>query len=218
MKKKPCFLADKIHVSEIALNTFDPENLEMLPLLLQTGYLTIADVNDNFGEFNYTLDFPNNEVRIGFSKWLMNAYVSDNINQNETIQAAMVRAINLGEAENFVENLKKLFASIPYNLQDKFKIEQAYQVVVYIVCVYCGVQAHAEHITNKGRIDIFIEAPDFAYIIEMKLDKPAQEAIDQIHEKGYHEQFKNLGKKLFLMGLSFSSEEKNITEHIIEEL
>ncbi len=68
MKQKPCFLADKIHVSEIALNTFDPENLEMLPLLLQTGYLTIADVNDNFGEFNYTLDFPNNEVRIGFSK------------------------------------------------------------------------------------------------------------------------------------------------------
>ncbi len=65
----------------------------------------------------------------------MNAYVSDNINQNETIQAAMVRAINLGEPENFVENLKKLFAYIPYNLQDKFKIEQAYQVVVYIVCV-----------------------------------------------------------------------------------
>lgn len=88
----------------------------------------------------------------------------------------------------------------------------------YILFSYLGLQATAEFKTNKGRIDIFVECPDYIYIIEMKLDKPAQKALDQIHEKKYYEQFQNSDKQVNLIGLKFSSEDKNITDRLIEKL
>lgn len=218
MKSRPCFLSDKIEVSETDLDTFDPVSLEMLPLLLQTGYLTITDINNDYGERYFTLDFPNHEVKSGFSKWLMNAYISDNTIQNSITQRAMIEAVNTGKPNDMIEAVKAFYASIPYDVQDKMDVEQAYQNVMYVLFSYLGLQAKAEFRTNKGRIDILIQSPDFVYVIEMKLDKPAQEAMDQIHEKKYYEQFRNLDKQVFLIGLSFSSEEKNITEHLIEEI
>lgn len=218
LKSKPCFLDDKIQVSEIKLNTFDPVNPDVHTLLIQTGYLTIKDMTNAFGIYRYTLDFPNNEVKEGFSKWLMLAYVSDNSNLNTTYQYKLLDATNMGKPEDLINTLHQFFTNIPYNLQDKLKIEQAYQIILHTVCVYLGINVESEFTTNNGRMDILIKTPNFVYVIELKLDKPAQSAIDQIHEKAYYEQFKGQNKKIYLLGISFSSEEKNISDYIIEKV
>jgi len=121
------------------------------------------------------------------------------------------RALGRGDIETFISEMRGVIASVQYQF---FKVEeQAFQFIFTITTTLIGgrdLRSEIEKQTNRGRIDMVIELPSYIYIVEFKLDKSPEEALKQIHEKGYAEQWKNDKRKVVLLGVSFSSEERNI--------
>ena len=107
--------------------------------------------------------------------------------------------------------LKSFFANIPYNLTDR-QNEQMWQTIVYVVLKAIGAAVHAEVLTNEGRIDMTCETPSGIWLIEFKLDRPAEEALAQIDEKSYAEKYDFVGKTVRKLGISFSSEKRTIAD------
>ena len=123
--------------------------------------------------------------------------------------------------KHFREILHGLFASIPYynyanNIIQHY--EGYYASVIYACLVSLGFQTVAEDTTNKGRVDMSIILPDKVYIVEFKVDSEPGKALEQVRQKGYHEKYLDRIKKVFLVGVAFDSEEKNITDFEWEEL
>ncbi|MCQ2389619.1 MAG: PD-(D/E)XK nuclease domain-containing protein, partial [Kiritimatiellae bacterium] len=126
-------------------------------------------------------------------------------------QFAAAEALLEGDVERFVKSLKCFFSNIPYNLTDR-QNEQMWQTIVYVVLKAIGVGVQAEVMTNEGRIDMTCETADAVWLIEFKLDRPAEEALAQIDERGYAEKFDLAGKKVLKLGISFSSEKRTIVD------
>ena len=97
------------------------------------------------------------------------------------------------------------------------KKELYFQNVIYVVFKLLGFYAEVERSTSRGRIDITIQTQDYIYIMELKLDRSAEEALRQIKEKGYAQPFQRDSRKLFLIGVNFSSETRTLGEWVIEE-
>ena len=106
---------------------------------------------------------------------------------------------------------------MPYGIQ--MRNEKYYQSILYLTFKMCGMDISAESMTNIGRVDATLEAGDNIYVIECKIDKTAQEAMNQIEEKRYSEQYlmeKRNGYKIISIGMNFSSSEKNIDDYIVQ--
>ena len=113
--------------------------------------------------------------------------------------------------------LKSFFSAIPYDLTDR-QNEQMWQTIVYVVLRSIGINVNGEVKTNDGRIDMVVDLPNDIYIIEFKLDKPAAEALKQIKGKDYAGKYVLSGRRVTLIGISFSSEKRSIVEELVEEL
>ena len=118
--------------------------------------------------------------------------------------------------DGFVKAMRDFFANVPYTLTDRGG-EQVFQAILYTALRFVGVCVRAEVVTNRGRIDAVIRCPDDVYVIEVKLDRSAQEAMDQIREKGYAEKYRASGKRITLIGMNFSSEKRQIGDVLVEE-
>ena len=105
--------------------------------------------------------------------------------------------------------LKNFFANIPYSLTDR-QNEQMWQTIVYVILKAVGFGVNAEVLTNEGRIDMTCETPAGIWLIEFKLDRPAEEALAQIDERNYAEKYDFTGKTVRKLGISFSSERRTI--------
>ena len=110
-----------------------------------------------------------------------------------------------------MKTLKSFFANIPYNLTDR-QNEQMWQTIVYVILRSIGVGVNAEVLTNEGRIDMTCETPTCIWLVEFKLDRPAEEALAQIDERNYAEKFDFTGKTVRKLGISFSSEKRTIID------
>ena len=117
----------------------------------------------------------------------------------------------------FLKALKSFFADIPYSLTDR-QNEQMWQTIVYVVLRSIGVNVDGEVQTNDGRIDMVVDLPDDIYIVEFKLDRPAAEAMEQIKDKDYAGKYALSGKRINLIGISFSAEKRTIVEELVEEI
>ena len=96
--------------------------------------------------------------------------------------------------------------------------EKYYQNIFYFVFTLVGLQLNVEVHTNRGRIDAVMEDKDWIMIFELKVDKTAQEALAQIKEKGYADQYRFRKKAIYLIGINFDSENRNVNDYVFEQL
>lgn len=182
----------------------DLEKVDITALMFQTGYLAVQDYR---ASGLYHLGFPNEEVKQAFMGSLVKCF-TDVVPSSSTKYQELLETQNL---KRFFENIQSLFACFPYHLFTKAN-EATYQGMLLAILKGMGFDVHAEFMTNLGRIDLFLESVDISYIFECKLDISAKQALSQIEQKKYYEQFSNQDKNIGLIGINFSSKDRNIAE------
>ena len=195
------------------LNSVDSASTDPIPVIYQSGYLTIKGYDEEFEM--YTLGFPNREVEEGFVKFLMPFYT--NVTERKTgfeIQN-FVREVRSGDVDAFLCRLQSLFADTSYE-QIKRDQEVHYQNVLFIVSKLMGFYVKAEYHTSSGRIDLVLQTDSYVYVLEFKLDGTAEEALEQINARRYAQPFESDGRQIFKIGVNFSSETRNIERWVIE--
>lgn len=206
---------ESVEVSEIAFNTYELDNLAIIPMLFQTGYLTIKNFDeDEFGEIYY-LSYPNYEVRYAFMTYLLNAYSGVDVALSDSHLRHLIRALQAKDLDQFFSILNVFFANIDYDLH--LKNEKYYQTIFYMIFLLLGLNISAEMKTNKGRIDAVIELQDQIYVFEFKLDSSASTALKQTKDKEYADKYRQQGKPITLVGTNFDFEQRKITEWSSEE-
>ena len=202
-------IANEVEVDITDLSQVDSYRVNPIPLLYQTGYLTIKDANPDFGTCR--LGFPNREVKNGFLRMQLALYVPEveSIGSNVLV-LRLYRAIEAGKPEEMMKLLDGLFAGQNYQIQDK--AEKNVQYAMSIIFNLLGQHVHTECQTSNGRIDLFIENKDYIYIIELKIDASAEEALQQIEDKGYARPYVADPRKLFKIGVNFSTQTRRIEE------
>ena len=191
-----------------------------LPILYQSGYLTIKDCKTYDFDVVYTLGFPNAEVRKGFAECLFRHVTARQMDtrQSSSLQLAYYDFRESDDLPAFIEAIKTFFASVPYQWAQDNQNEHHYHALLYTLLVAFGADVRAEEPTAKGRSDITLKMPRGIYVMELKYDKPVQEALDQINRKGYAEKYRLDGRPVTKVGIAFSSEERNITDWQAEPL
>lgn len=208
-KVRPIDVSD-LSVTEADLAAYEPERINPVTLLFQTGYLTIKNCSQTGGIWRYSLKFPNMEVENSFLVDLSALYIGTDNSGSANIAAKVVNALLARDPEAFVEAFREFFAAIPYDLTSK-QNEQSWQAIMYAVLRVIGINAGGEVRTHKGRIDLTVETATDAYIIEVKRDSTAKKAIEQIQAKEYTDRFRPSGKPITLIGIAFSTKRRTIS-------
>ena len=190
------------------LNSVDIASTNPIPVIYQSGYLTIKGYDPDFGL--YRLGFPNKEVKQGFLKYLMPYYANTVQGKSSFEISRFVRSLREGDIEGFMERLQSFLSACPYELEPEQ--ERHFQSVMFILTALCGYHVQIEEHTNKGRMDMTVQTKDYVYIFEFKFNKSAQEALAQIDEKGYAERFQSDERTLMKIGVNYSTAERNINE------
>ena len=199
-----------LYATEKRLQDYRGDNPDPIPLLYQTGYLTIKDY-DSKDEY-YTLGFPNDEVKYGFLDSLMPEYTpAVNTESGKDILSIRMYVDN-GDIDSIRDAFVGLFASIPYTVTDKAPYEQYFQTVIYLIFVLLGKYVHCEVHSSRGRADCIVETARYVYIFEFKRDRTAKEALEQIEDNGYALMYKADRRAIYRIGVNFDSESRNITE------
>jgi hypothetical protein len=200
-------------VDQKLLNSFDIERLDLEVILYQSGYLTIKKAIENpRGGYKYELRIPNQEVRQSLSDFIIDMLINDDKTLNSQLQDGLYETLVEADLDGFSKYLTTLFAKIPYSSFNQGKLityEGIYASVIYTYLASLGFEIVGEDVTNKGRIDLTIHLPKIIYILEFKVDEKG--ALEQIKSKNYHQKYLNQGKKIYLLGIEFSSKERNIT-------
>ncbi len=188
------------------LTDLDTVFLNPVPLLYQSGYLTIKGYDEDFQM--YRLGFPNREVKHGFLNYLMRYYTPVGSETPMMLISRMTRDIRSGNPESFMTRLDALFARTNYQIQAD--CEKDFQYAMYIIIELMGEYVETERTTSNGRIDILIKTKDYVYVIEIKTDSTPDEALAQIEEKGYARPFTDDHRKIFKIGVNFSTSARRI--------
>ncbi|MCL2065605.1 MAG: ATP-binding protein, partial [Candidatus Cloacimonetes bacterium] len=204
-------------MSEYMLDASDFNKLESVPLLFQSGYLTIRDIEYDNDLPIYLLDVPNLEVSEAFNKNIIAAFTDSGHTKAESSSRALSRALQVGDLHTILEVLRGLFASIPYNLH--VNLEAYYHSIFYSVMNVLGFKVESEVSGSKGRIDALLDLGDVAYIFEFKYvncpnDASAEikeelykkalcEGMAQINDKGYSERFIGSEKTVYKAVFAF---------------
>lgn len=194
-----------LEVSQDSLGIFDIGATPLPALMFQTGYLTVVDYDRENN--TYRLGYPNREVEKALQKYLLAlfAHVDSTVAEDNSLQ--LKKAFYNQDIDAVVPILKRLFAHIPFQIYAKE--EKFYHALLQMAFTIAGIPAHSEFSTNNGRIDIVIEWPKIAYVIEVKFNTEASEALAQIEERKYYERFMNKGRKVILLGLAFRREDRS---------
>lgn len=195
------------------LNSIDSESTNPIPVIYQSGYLTIKGYDEEFGM--YRLGFPNREVEEGFVRFLLPFYANINKMESPFEIQKFVREVRSGDYDSFFRRLQSFFADTTYEAIREQELH--YENVLFIVFKLIGFYTQVKYHTSKGRIDLVLQTDKFIYVIEFKLDGTAEEALQQIHDKHYALPFASDGRKLFKIGVNFSAETRNIEKWIVEE-
>ena len=200
-------ILEDAEMSENALQDYRPDMNNPIPILFQSGYLTLKDYDERLDL--YKLGFPNDEVKYGFLDNLVPSYTSIAKDASGLFIGNFVRAIEKGDTESFMKRMYTACAGLPYSLASKENIqmrERDYQIAFYIIFSLMGQFVQTEVVSSKGRADCVVHTDDTVYIFEFKLmgSGMPKEAIQQIKEKGYAEPYKTSGKKIVLIGAVFA--------------
>lgn len=186
-----------------------------LPMIYQSGYLTIKDYDRRRNTF--LLDFPNNEVKTGFLTMVASNYLQTKENVGN-LAKNLSFALEDGELDVFRKSLTAFLASIPYSMRRKsneLERERYFQYTFYLLLRLMSVYTvFVEQVQSEGRVDCIVETPKFVYIFEFKLDGSAQEALQQIQDKGYARPYEAERRNVNLIGVNFSSETGTISDWV----
>ena len=206
-KENRFYELNNVTLSQTSLNAFDIDNLNIIPILFQTGYLTLTSYNDTLNI--YHLDYPNSEVKSSFVEGLLEVYSGS----REPISSNILNKLYLALTQNtksYLEDAINLsFEHIPYDLWSK-ENEKFYHIILHLLFTLLGVNIESEVHTKNGRADAVIHFENNVYCLEFKLDKSAEEAIQQIEKRGYLEKYRSSKETLHKIGINFSSENKKV--------
>ena len=213
------------NLNELTGKYYDPSlfidykaDVEMpLPMIYQSGYLTIKDCDLEMN--TYQLDFPNNEVKKGFVTMVASDYLRPRTGAGSWAIEA-VKALKIGDTEQFRKLLTSFLADIPYSMrrkEDERERERYFHYTFYLLMrmISCYT-VYTEKQQSEGRVDCIVETPDYIYIFEFKLDGTADEALRQIEEKGYARPYEANSRPLYRVGVSFSSETGTVSDWKVE--
>ncbi|MGP1362893.1 MAG: PD-(D/E)XK nuclease domain-containing protein, partial [Bacteroides sp.] len=215
LRKKNYFLPDlenDVEMGASGLQTSPIEAKSPIPILFQAGYLTIREYRSDAGV--YRLGFPNEEVRYGFLKNLLQTYATS-VDDASTETAEFLREIRAGQVDDFMERLEALIAGIPYDTFApevvKYRERDA-QVAVYLVFSLMGQFIQSEVHSVIGRADAVVHTKEVIYIFEFKLEGTStpKEALAQIETKSYATPYQKCGKRVVGIGVNFDPEKRNI--------
>ena len=216
----------KQNINELISRPYPPEAFvdykadveQPLPMIYQSGYLTIKSVNPRRN--TYWLDFPNKEVQNGFISVLASGYFKQTPYPGSWADG-IADAFEAGDTESIEKHLTALLSETTYRMQQKgnpAECERYFQYTIYLVLRMISFYTiFIEKEQSQGRVDCIVEVPDYVYIFEFKLDGSAQEALRQIAEKGYARPYAADPRKLFRIGVNFSSETGTISEFEVSE-
>ena len=198
---------ENIYMSSGRFDTPIERVTDIVPFLYQSGYLTIKSYDPEFDQ--YIIGFPNQEVRYGFSESLIKNYIFQDIGYgNDIFRRSVVTSVKEDNPELLLQNLQTFLRKIPYPNADA--PEWYYQNLLYAILATCGFTVQSEIRTSAGRIDFALFSPKSIFLFEFKLNKTPEEALAQISEKDYADKFSFEGKKVWKIGVNFSSEERTI--------
>ncbi len=205
-----------VEQKDISIDDFDvsPEQMtSALPLLYQSGYLTIKKYNPLTK--SYTLGYPNTEVKIGMLRSLAPHYLSPVSVDNNSLVIKFVGKLYDNDLEGAMANLKAYLSGISNRLSNKN--ERDFQTVFYLIFNLMGAYIKVEEDSAIGRADAVVHMPDAVYVFELKYDGSAEDALKQIDEKGYLIPYSADGKRLIKVGVNYDSQQRTIADWIINE-
>ena len=219
IKKKPesYLLLHKFRITEMMLDTFDIDRIAIEPLLFQTGYLTVREVEDAKIPPAYVLDIPNQEVRDAFNLQVVSAFTESGEIRTGQAKMEINEALESGDLRKMLDILRGLFASIPYELH--VEKEAYYHSVFYAIMTLLGFDMEVEVSVSRGRVDAVLELEDKVYVMEFKYEKCPRDANEemkrklfnaalnnamiQINNKRYGDRYIGSGKKLYKAAFAF---------------
>ncbi len=226
------FINKKIDLNEILkdgqvekseLSKREIEDTTAKVFLIQTGYLTFEETIE---PGRYKIDFPNIDVKKSIGSMLLEINYQINEEKKRQIAFEVEKAIKEQDIEKLIETFKAVISGLSYRItngiekrvkEEKIKhLEMYYQSLIYCILAALGYNVQTEVEVGGGRIDIILITNGTVYIFELKVDQPADKAIEQIKAKRYHQSYKY--KKCYLVGISISSKERNIKEWKYEQI
>ena len=213
-------LEGNITMSARSIDMYRLSYSNLVPLLFQSGYLTIKDYDRELDM--YVLGYPNDEVKYAFIECLMMVYTSARKDPSgEFMIGDFLNSMRKGDIDRVLTLTKALMASIPYDSlpEDKlFLREQNYQTTIYLIFRLLGQYVRTEVHSSVGRSDVEVETADSIYIFEFKVGGKPQDAIAQIKETGYAEKHKASNKNIFLIGATISRNKRTLGKWVVEKV
>jgi hypothetical protein len=212
-----CKFDDNVLISANSVMDYRVENENLIPLLYQSGYLTIKAYDNVLDE--YVLGFPNEEVKYGFLNELLPAFVLKPIASGNFSVTDFLRKLMNNDIESFMTSLKAFFSAIPYDaIKQEHRDEQYYQHVFYLIFTLMGQFVQIEVKSSQGRADAVVKTADNIYVFEFKMDDnaTAEDALAQINSRNYAIPYTTDHRKLVKVGVEFSQTEKGIKRWLIE--
>ena len=198
-------------ISAKGINSIDGNSTDPIPVIYQSGYLTIKGYNPEFG--SYTLGFPNREVEKGFLDFLLPYYANLHNTDSAFCIQNFVTEVRQGDTTGFIKRLRSFFSDTPYELVKD--VENHYQNVIFILCKLMGFYTRAEYHTCEGRIDLVVKTKKFCYVMEFKLDGTAEQALEQISQKNYALPFEIEDQQIIRIGINFDGKTRNIDKALV---
>ena len=193
-------------------SSYDIESLQILPILFQTGYLTLKS-KEEFDFFQ--LDYPNHEVRSSMLMYLIAEMSHTEPAMSTPMVVGLHRAFQANDLEQVITIIKTIFKKIPSHIFIK-EAEAYYHSLLYLVFFYLGQYTEAEVNDSTGRIDCVVKTPTHIYVMEFKLNQNAKSALEQIKNKDYAGAYQADPRQKVLLGINFSSEKKTVDDWLAE--
>jgi hypothetical protein len=215
MKKHVQFDMENTRTNGYLLNKYDIDNLDLVPLCFQTGYLTVKHIDQMTEEM--ILDYPNKEVRE-----CMYHFMIDDISSTKNPNTGLtIKDLNKAFLDNDLEKVKtiinSLLASLPYETYKK-QSEGFYHGLLHLIFSYLGIYIESEPHLSNGRADVVVHTPQYIYIFEFKFNKNAEDALQQIKDKDYADKYRASGKTIIGVGVNFNKAKRKITGWLVENL
>ncbi|MDR1115032.1 MAG: ATP-binding protein [Tannerella sp.] len=206
-------LENDVRIPAQSIMDYRTDNSDPVPVLYQSGYLTVKDYDNLLDE--YTLGLPNEEVRYGFFRELLMVYMPGKNINGEFSSGQFIRDLWANNVDDFMTRLKAFFADIPYDLNNRK--EKHYQTVFYILFKLMGQYIRVEYRTAVGRIDAVVSTGDAVYVFGFKLSGKvaAEDALKQIDEKDYPIPFTASGKRIVKIGVEFDADVRGVGRWIV---
>ena len=185
-----------------------------MPILYQSGYLTLAKRHPRTG--NFTLRFPNEEVERGFFQMLLPLYVNKHeAKRTDTLLDRLLTGLDAGRPDDCMVVIQALLADVPYEKSEPG--ESYFRNLLFIIFRLIGLYCEVEHPMAGGRSDMVLKTDQYIYVLELKVDQSAGAALRQIEDKGYAAPYAADKRRLFKIGVNFSGKEKRINEWRVAE-